>query len=721
MEDGRQSPTLHLDLHNFEEGVGSRYVLTSPRSLEACARLRVKPVELLHKSLREVREENPRASWDQVNRIFLAQEKERCRKLHLCRELRATLTQEGDKPDRGGLPFTKLHSLIPDYSNPPTAGVAQDHPDGGHKHGSRSSSPLPDLKDHSPAATLHLTPHKDPRDYPQAFSFQTPSVDHQMRGHREYTQLHSSYYDDWNPPAAAVAQVHPDGGHKSGSRSSSPLPDRKDHPPAVTLHRAPHKDPRDYPQAFPFQTPPMNHQLRGHREYTQLHSSYYDDWKSPAARFGQHHPNRGHGDYPHSSSSLLDPWNPQTLSTDHQVPSVGHQKGWGSLRRSLSQGDLRPEEKVQRVARKVEREVRVSVSDRDKKIAALMLLKHQEEEMSKKRRHQAQLAWDDLKTEERCIKAALDKRDWLEKLMNHRRRSWDVRCDGQEDTTGYTAGQNAEKYKVLHPEQKTLLKQGLRNAKEDLERKKALQPVDDAGDTFLGSGLQLEEKMLKAFKAKMIKDLQNKKNVQIKNEYEKLRHSKLKEKVENQVKAEEHFKRLSIREKEKKSRELLGQLGEERKKELCQKAYREDELSLMAKLRAMRQEKEQMEYKKQLARLTDHKIRQAKDALERSAQSKAERARELNSVKESVHQTLKKKVEREKENHRKELAQVIKMKERKSDRIRREKEATVEEGRRIARASFQLREAIRQQTKSQTFDQMVLQAQLSASLLRTVP
>ncbi|XP_013377422.1 PREDICTED: coiled-coil domain-containing protein 177-like, partial [Chinchilla lanigera] len=50
-EGGRreQSPLLHLDLFNFDcpEAEGSRYVLTSPRSLEACARCAVKPVELL--------------------------------------------------------------------------------------------------------------------------------------------------------------------------------------------------------------------------------------------------------------------------------------------------------------------------------------------------------------------------------------------------------------------------------------------------------------------------------------------------------------------------------------------------------------------------------------------------------------------------------------------------------------------------------------------------
>ena len=49
-----------LDLYNFDspDADGSKYVLTSPRSLEACSRLKVKPVQLLHKSQDEFSHEN---------------------------------------------------------------------------------------------------------------------------------------------------------------------------------------------------------------------------------------------------------------------------------------------------------------------------------------------------------------------------------------------------------------------------------------------------------------------------------------------------------------------------------------------------------------------------------------------------------------------------------------------------------------------------------------
>jgi len=46
---------LHIDLFNFEDEKyeGSKYILTSPRSLEACSRLGVKVNELLSLALVE--------------------------------------------------------------------------------------------------------------------------------------------------------------------------------------------------------------------------------------------------------------------------------------------------------------------------------------------------------------------------------------------------------------------------------------------------------------------------------------------------------------------------------------------------------------------------------------------------------------------------------------------------------------------------------------------
>lgn len=92
---------LDLDLFNFEEPAAqqSRYVLTSPRSLEACGRFGIKPVELLHKSLEEFVEEF-RSLYDTdyplhaVREVFQEHERQRLRKLKLCREERGRIIRE---------------------------------------------------------------------------------------------------------------------------------------------------------------------------------------------------------------------------------------------------------------------------------------------------------------------------------------------------------------------------------------------------------------------------------------------------------------------------------------------------------------------------------------------------------------------------------------------------------------------------------------------------
>ncbi|KAK7116231.1 coiled-coil domain-containing protein 177-like isoform X2 [Littorina saxatilis] len=87
-----------IDLYNFEEPrfENSRYCLTSPRSLEACSRLNVKPVELLYKPLTEFQEEllPQDVPLRTIYNIYDEQEQIRLRKLHLCREERGRISKD---------------------------------------------------------------------------------------------------------------------------------------------------------------------------------------------------------------------------------------------------------------------------------------------------------------------------------------------------------------------------------------------------------------------------------------------------------------------------------------------------------------------------------------------------------------------------------------------------------------------------------------------------
>lgn len=62
-----------MNLYNFDkvDALNCPYVLTSPRSLEACANLGIKPVELLSKSFEEFRDDLPSYTpFDEVKHLY---------------------------------------------------------------------------------------------------------------------------------------------------------------------------------------------------------------------------------------------------------------------------------------------------------------------------------------------------------------------------------------------------------------------------------------------------------------------------------------------------------------------------------------------------------------------------------------------------------------------------------------------------------------------------
>ncbi|XP_075195205.1 LOW QUALITY PROTEIN: coiled-coil domain-containing protein 185 [Anomaloglossus baeobatrachus] len=759
MEGGRRSPALHLDLTNFEDGGDSRYVLTSPRSLEACARLGVRPVDLLYKSYGEVREEKPGASSQEVSEMYEAQEMERLRKVRQCRELRKSLLQNDGNQEqlqssmapqehRDPSPLNHGDPTPPNtqrykesagrnHRDPssqnyrdPTTSNAQNYedPTGHNLWDHRDPSPL-NHGDPTPRIHSYIDPAgRNPPNHrgPSSWNYGDPTTSN-TRSYKDPTgqNLRDPSFRNHGDPATSNTENYKDSvgqnprnhrDHTNENHEDTKSQNYRDHQGHIFHSHKDHKTQNPWnPQDNRTQKP------WDHRDTTTSpdHWDYLEVTASP-----------NHRD-PYTLASSPSRWNPYHLaiSPNHLYPynfatspnptSSGH-KGGGAMRKSQSHGNLvSQEEQIRHLTRKVEKEVQVSVPYRDKKIAALMLLRHQEEEMSKQRRLQAQRAWDELRSKEMVIRGALSKRDWTDRPQNLRRSPRSSKHEWQLDAVRYLTAQNNKEWKTLTHEEKILLKDGMKKVREDLQSKRQLQELKEK-DTRETGGL-LEERMLQAFKAKMIKDLQDKRNLQIKNEYEKLRHSRLKKVADNQVKAEELSKRMSMRQKERRFQDVYEQIQEERLKEIHDKASREEAMNVMVKLRAERQEKEQINHKKLLLQISNQKTLQAKDILGKSLQSKAERTREVNIVKEKAHQILKQKVEEDEENYRKNIAHLIRVKDRKSDKLLKEKEATIEEGKKIARASFHMRDQIREQTRSRTFDQMALQAQLSASFMKSLP
>ena len=92
-----EDPKIHIDLFNFEDPVyeDSKYVLTSPRSLEACAKVGVKPVDVLYKPLADFQEEllPQDIPLRTIYNIYDEHEQERQRLLKLCKEERKCLVE----------------------------------------------------------------------------------------------------------------------------------------------------------------------------------------------------------------------------------------------------------------------------------------------------------------------------------------------------------------------------------------------------------------------------------------------------------------------------------------------------------------------------------------------------------------------------------------------------------------------------------------------------
>lgn len=110
---------LQINLFNFEDPKfeDSKYVLTSPRSLEACARVGVKPVNLLYKPLSDFQEEllPQDIPLRTIYNVYDEHEHDRQRKLRLCRNERnkieiAPPSKKSAKKGSGKSPVTRTRS-----------------------------------------------------------------------------------------------------------------------------------------------------------------------------------------------------------------------------------------------------------------------------------------------------------------------------------------------------------------------------------------------------------------------------------------------------------------------------------------------------------------------------------------------------------------------------------------------------------------------------------
>nr|XP_060617980.1 coiled-coil domain-containing protein 177 [Anolis sagrei ordinatus] len=624
---GEASPLLHLDLFNFDcsEAEGSRYVLTSPRSLEACARCAVKPVELLPRPLAELVKEAPGRSLRVAAGLYEVYEVERQRKLLQCREEREKIIRE-----------EKRRLFAPLLGSSGTSLPAS--PASASRMAFRGSS-----------ATLGLNGTCSPKGHPQGRAGQHPP-----------------------PPRASGARA-------KKSHSLDSLQKRREGLSAKTSSDS------------------------------GASSSYSgDSWKDK---------------WPKGTEP------PRTKTVATMTSLVG---------RSFSLGDLchspQTTQKVERILTEVKRRGGLrEVPERDRKIAALMIAKRQEESLLNAQRYSAHLQWDSQRRraeqrreqEEREKHRALvqGQRMWESRLEKHRRR----RSSEQEEAALQKQRQSLmmeEKWQAHLERQERLRKAKLEKAAQEDKRKKRhqehnLKAQEEGKKEAVEREVQLlQDKLALAAQKKLRKEQLLQKEKQMLNQAEKRKHETILKGLAKQQVEEKAMLRASVEGSLNKAQENYEQLVEKRNRELRERAKREERQIQRAKLAAEKREKEQKEHLKAMAKVSERKLQHAAQVAEEVVQQKARKVVQSRLEKEKVQKVNKKKVEQCEDIRRRELLLSIEKKLERSEQICKEKKNVLENARSVARASFHVRERVREEMNIRTFDKMAFEAEMQATLVK---
>ncbi|XP_062908610.1 coiled-coil domain-containing protein 177-like [Mobula hypostoma] len=587
----QESPLLHLDLDNFNsaEAEGSRYVLTSPRSLEACARCGVKPVELLHKSVNEFAKEAPARSMRVAAGLYEVYEKERRRKLRDCREERERIIRLERRrkcgPARNSLP----------------------------------SSPAPMTK-------------------------KTPALD--MSRCKSYSMESLQKKKDASSNATSS---------DSGASSS-----------------------------FSGDT------CKGRSRWLK---------ESPRGR---------------------------ELTG---IPSA--------IGKSLSLGDLsqspQTAKKVAKLAKEVKRGGHGEVSERDRKIAALMLARHQEEALMSSQSYRAHVEWETHRMRE-ATRREVEERERQRALLQCRK-MWESRLEARRAKMSQEQKEVAllkehqsmlqeEKWKLLADSQEQQRRGRLENAKlEAQERKMHQQEQLRTKEVEVKMDLEFKDQLLhqKLTLAKQKKAEREEKLLRerkLANMVEKLKHEAALKEITKEMEMERKMLKKSLERKLAKSQENYEQLMEKRNRELKERASREELQMQRARIALEQHEKEHREHLKSLARATERKLQHATQVAQEKINQISRKAVQSRTEKERIHRLNKLKVEEDEEYKRREIQHSIAKKSEKSERIFRERQIALENSRSLARASFQIRDKVRVEINTRTFDKMALEAELHAHLDR---
>ncbi|XP_075904833.1 coiled-coil domain-containing protein 177 [Nelusetta ayraudi] len=751
--DADPPPKLHLDLFNFDSPAaeGSRYVLTSPRSLEACARCGVKPVELLPRPLADFAREAPGRSMRVATGLFEVYERERHAKLRQCHEERERIVREekrrilqaavngGAGGGSSGSSVASCGSSAPKSKPaPPASGSAPSFaetsrsslPPNGASPTSRTTStpaaPSPKRAVQGPAripSSASSEPLKAQR--PLSCGPPPPPVSRKSSAGKS-----SNTFPRSAPPKPTSFPRATSSLTSSSVSRQAPPPNGAVTSAATTAVAAASPQHNGHPR-FQSRVRGRSHSLESLQRRADLTSSTStgttgvctssESGASSSSSYSWGDGGGGGRDYWARSSTSP---RARTMATFNSL-----------MGRSLSLGDLshspQTTQKVERIVREVKRRGLTAVSERDRKIAALMLARYQEEDIMSQTRYVAHLQWDsERRTEE--LRRGQEERE-KQRAVLEGQRVWQTQVSLRQRRLNRQRRQSAaarmrqaeeseDRWRELAERQERGRLLRLQQAAREERHKKALQEQnlkaleEERAAVVEQERLLLEEKLTMAELKRQETEHQLQEERRGLNKAERRRHAALVQEIDRREQEEREEVRRSAEEKLSRSLENYGHIVERRGQELKEKARREDKQIQKARRAAERREKQQQQLLEARAKEAEKRAQQAALAAEVKQREKAQRAVQSRQEKERLQKLNRQRVEEEEKQRRLELLQSIERKLEKSEQIFKEKKAVLESARCVARASFHVRDKVREETNGRTFDKMALEAQLKASL-----
>ncbi|XP_044127510.1 coiled-coil domain-containing protein 177 [Bufo gargarizans] len=641
------SPMLHLDLYNFEcpEAEGSRYVLTSPRSLEACARCMVKPVELLSRSLSDLVREAPGRSMRVATGLCEVYEIERQRKLKMCREERERIIRQ---EKRRILPLVLSSNL-----------------------GSPCSSKGPSR------AELANSPASKRCDTPSSTGSQRSNT-HLSKDSTRSQSLPSKLTQRGKPLRPKRQPASVSRAQKSNSSQSDDTQSSTESMTKEMTSDAVHPIPRKNKSQSLDSLQKMRDGTSGRTSSESMTSSYSGD--SLRGRTAQFIPKS------------------RTLDT---VDSL--------LGRSFSLGDLshspQTTKKVEKMVKEVKKRGIYELPSRDRKIAAIMIAKHEEENIRKEQRYWAHLQWE-TQRKSSDLRKGLEERERQRAILQGQRmfeshvRSRHGKISLEELTSTEMEKQSRGKSKQKNTSQ--IKSQTSKQPK----KTDAQQPSDDF----------LQDKCLLARNKKLERTQQLQVNIILHNKMEKIKHQAILQELAQKEESDTEERKKTLEKHLHKAQENMGQLLEKRNQELRSRAQREEQQIQRARQSAEQKEKERVEHLKQLSKTAERRLQHASQVADEVVQHKSRKAVESRLEKEKIQRENRQKVLKNEDMKRQELLMSIEKKLERSEHIFKEKQTVLDNARLVARASFNIREKVRAETNTRTFDKMALEAELYANI-----